>query len=128
MASPQTGSRASLSWVLFSIKGRISRQIYWLAWGLLVCVNGVLVGQLVGGDDATLYRIAELVGPLVILATVYANFAVAVKRLHDVGYAGFIAIALFVPLVNIGFTIWVGLLPGSQGPNAYGEAADRIPA
>ena len=35
--------------------------------------------------------------------------AIAVKRLHDIGYSGFLALAIFVPLVNIFFTIWVGV-------------------
>ena len=28
---------------------------------------------------------------------------------------------MFVPLVNLVFTIWVGILPGNAGPNAYGD-------
>jgi uncharacterized membrane protein YhaH (DUF805 family) len=34
---------------------------------------------------------------------------------------------MFVPLVNLVFTIWIGILPGTPGPNAYGEAPDRVP-
>ena len=50
------------------------------------------------------------------------------KRLHDVGYSGFLALAMFVPLVNIFFTIWVGIVPGTAGPNAYGDVPDSVPA
>ena len=62
------------------------------------------------------------------IATVYSNLAVTVKRLHDIGYSGFLALAIFVPLVNIFFTIWVGVVPGTPGPNVYGEAPDSVPA
>ena len=109
------------------MKGRVSRHVYWLAYALFVSVNGVVLGQLLGGEEASFSRIAETGGPLVILVTIYANVAVTVKRLHDVGYSGFLTVAMFVPVVNLVFTIWIGILPGTPGPNAYGEAPDRVP-
>jgi 3-hydroxybutyrate dehydrogenase len=53
---------------------------------------------------------------------------VAVKRLHDVDYSGYFALALLVPLVNLAFTIWVGILPGKAGPNRFGATPDAPPA
>jgi uncharacterized membrane protein YhaH (DUF805 family) len=120
--------RTPLSWLLLSLTGRISRGIYWLSYFFLLCVTAVLVGQLVGREEATFFGIAQTVGPFVILGTVYSNIAISVKRLHDIGYSGLLALALFVPLVNFAFTIWVGIMPGAVGPNRYGEAADRVPA
>ncbi len=117
-----------MGWLLFGLKGRASRQSYWLAYTLLICLNAAIVGQLFGGEEASFSRIAETVGPLIILATIYSNLAVTVKRLHDVGYSGFLSIAMFVPIVNLVFTIWVGILPGTAGPNAYGDVADSVPA
>lgn len=125
----QPGGRGSqTAWLLFGLKGRISRRIYWLSLVLLISINGVLVGQLFGGEEASFNRLAQAVGPFVILGTLYSNIAITVKRLHDVGYAGFLAVAIFVPLINFAFTIWVGVLPGTPGPNAYGEAPDARPA
>jgi len=115
-------------WLLFSLKGRASRQTYWLSYILLICLNAVIVGQLIGAEEASFSRIAQAVGPFVILATIYANLAVTVKRLHDVGYSGFLSVAMFVPLVNFFFTIWIGILPGTAGPNAYGDVTDSVPA
>jgi uncharacterized membrane protein YhaH (DUF805 family) len=120
--------RSPMAWLLFSLKGRASRQTYWLSYALLVCLNGVIVGQLLGGEEATFSRIAQTVGPFLLLATIYSNLAVTVKRLHDVGYSGFLSIAMFVPLLNFFFTIWIGILPGTPGPNPYGEEPDRVPA
>jgi uncharacterized membrane protein YhaH (DUF805 family) len=62
---------------------------------------------------------------LALFATLYCHLAVSVKRLHDAGYGGFLAAALFVPLVQLIFTIWVGILPGTGGPNRFGEAEDQ---
>ena len=129
MAEQKTTKRRSpLPWLFASFKGRVSRGIYWLAYAMLLCVNAVLVGQLIGGPEASFSRLADTVAPAVILATLYANFAVAVKRLHDIGYSGFLAIALLIPFINFAFTIWVGIVPGTAGPNRFGDATDRQPA
>ena len=117
-----------MTWLLFSLRGRASRQTYWLSYLMLVCLNAVIVGQLFGGEEATFSEVAAAVGPVVIIATIYSNLAVTVKRLHDVGYSGFLSAAMFVPLVNFFFTIWVGVLPGTAGPNAYGDVPDSVPA
>ena len=125
----QTGGRGSqTAWLLLSLRGRISRSVYWLSYVLLISISGVLVGQLLGGEQASFHDVAQAVGPFVILATLYINLTISVKRLHDVGYSGFLALAMFVPLVNIAFTIWLGILPGTAGPNPYGEAPDSVPA
>ena len=77
-----------------------------------------------GGE---LPRVAQAIGLFVIVATLYSNLAVAVKRLHDVGYSGFLAVAIFIPLINFVFTIWVGILPGTPGPNRLRRRARLRP-
>jgi uncharacterized membrane protein YhaH (DUF805 family) len=125
----QTGVRRSpMAWLLFGLRGRASRQTYWLSYAFLLCLNGVIVGQLIGGEEASFSRLAQAVGPFALLVTIYSNLAVTVKRLHDIGYSGFLSVAMFVPLVNFFFTIWVGILPGTPGPNPYGDEPDRVPA
>ena len=84
--------------------------------------------QIVGGEQASYYRLVSSILPVVLLVTFYSNIAVAVKRLHDLGYAGFLAVALLIPFVNLAFTIWVGILPGTAGPNRYGAVPDVPPA
>ena len=127
MANSPNWLRTPLSWLLLSLKGRISRGIYWLSYFFLICVTSVVVGQLIGGEHASFFTVAQMIGPFVITGTVYANLAIAVKRLHDIGYSGFLAAAMFIPIINFFFTIWVGIVPGTAGPNPYGEAPDRVP-
>ena len=91
-------------------------------------LNAVVVGQILGGEEASFSRVAQAVGPFVLIATIYSNLAVTVKRLHDVGYSGFLSVAMFVPFLNFLFTIWVGILPGTAGPNQYGDVTDTVPA
>ena len=116
--------RSPLLWLLLGLSGRVSRGVYWLCYVLVICVQSAILAQLFGGEQASYYRVAAAIGPAILLATLYSNLAVSVKRLHDVGYSGFLALALLVPFVNVAFSIWVGVLPGTAGPNRYGAAAD----
>ena len=120
--------RSPVPWLLFSLAGRISRRTFWASLAALYCVNFALYRQLVVTPEE------ELQGPFLLILFVmavsafYTNIAISVKRLHDIGYSGFLAVAVAIPLVNLAFSIWVGLLPGTAGPNRYGEATDQPPA
>ena len=119
--------RSPLLWLFFGLTGRISRGVYWLAYSFLIALNSVLIGQLIGGEQASYHAIAQAIAPPMVIATLFTNIAVAVKRLHDFGWSGFFALALLVPIVNFAFTIWVGLLPGTAGPNRFGTTPDVPP-
>lgn len=119
--------RSALAWVLFGLQGRISRHVYWLASLFLIALNSALLGQLLGEEQASYFQAAQTLAPFVVLATIFCNVAVAVKRLHDLGYTGFLALALVVPFVNLAFSIWVGILPGTPGPNRFGAVVDAPP-
>jgi uncharacterized membrane protein YhaH (DUF805 family) len=128
VANSRTPSRISLLlWLFFGLKGRISRSVYWLAYLGLICVNSIFLGQIIGGEEASYNRLAVALGPFIVLAALYANIAVSMKRLHDFDWNGLFALALLVPIVNLAFTIWVGVVPGTPGANAYGAAPDRPP-
>lgn len=102
--------------------------MYWLCYAAVICIQSAILSQLLGAEQASYYQLAAAVGPGVLLATLYSNLAVSVKRLHDIGYSGFLALALLIPFVNLAFTLWVGILPGTAGPNRYGAATDVPPA
>lgn len=114
-------------WLLFGLAGRISRRVYWLSYLLVICIQSAVLAQLIG-EGATFHDAAMSVGPVLFMVTLYWTLAISVKRLHDVGYGGFLAIALLIPFVNVAFSIWVGLLPGMAAPNRFGDAADMPPA
>lgn len=128
MANIRTGRRRSpLFWLLFLLKGRLSRGVYWPAYVLIFCIQSAVVAQIMGVGQASLHGLFTAIGPFVLLASIYSTIAISVKRLHDVGYAGFLALAVLIPFLNVAFAIWVGILPGTPGPNSYGEAADVEP-
>lgn len=131
--APSGFSSSLLVWLFFRLKGRVSRQTYWQAYLILLGVQGAILFQhmgsaelaaLMGVAEATFHRPIVFVAPLLIPLTVYMHIAVGVKRLHDMAYGGFPAVALLIPLVNFFVAIWLGLVPGTTGPNAYGRSAD----
>lgn len=99
-----------------------------MAYIFLIALNSVLVAQVVGGEHASFHDLAVAVAPVLGLVTLYSNIAVSVKRLHDLDANGLFALALLIPFVNILFTIWVGIPPGTRGPNRYGALVDAPPA
>lgn len=145
----------SFDWqkLLFLFEGRTRRSHFWIGWLLLLGV-GVITGWL------------PVIGGLISLLLIWPNLAITVKRLHDMGYTGWLAaipwvanivgftagfimigvtaiasgaalehdnpfaiMALLGPafglfillvLVNLGFLIWIGVMPGQFGENRFG--------
>ena len=138
----------NLSELFFSLDGRISRSKYWLGIVVLAVVNAVAtyaIVRLVGISQA-----AIAFGAAVSFALIYPSYAVLAKRFQDRGKPGVLALIAIVPAygVNLLYTfgvldpvepstiaraldaivvlifLWylveLGLLKGTQGPNAYG--------
>ncbi|MCB2086178.1 MAG: DUF805 domain-containing protein [Sphingomonadaceae bacterium] len=127
------------------IEGRSSRQEYWMftLFNVLVLL-GVLaimflfvggasaldptdMGALMAGAGIFMMLLLIPIYAWAILAGV-AGVAVTIRRLHDLNLSGWLYLGFFVlmliPFVN--FLAWIGLivvmcLPGTAGPNKYGE-------
>jgi uncharacterized membrane protein YhaH (DUF805 family) len=61
-----------------------------------------------------------LVVSLVSLALLLPTLAVIVRRLHDTGKSGFLALLLLIPVVNFILIIVWGATNGTPGPNQFG--------
>ncbi|MAE99108.1 MAG: hypothetical protein CME00_03095 [Geminicoccus sp.] len=138
----------SLSYMLFSFQGRMSRSEYWLRYvvpllllyvGLLVLL---LVIALVFGLVQTLMMTAssleqggsqfgalQIVGVIVMMLTVFASsiaflwagIASAVKRLHDCNRTGWFYLLVFIPGIGpLLMLIWLGFIRGTVGENKFG--------
>jgi uncharacterized membrane protein YhaH (DUF805 family) len=130
--------------LLDTFDGRIGRQTFWFAMGVLVVAEliGHLIAQRIEGD-----RLDAIVD----LAFTYPEFAIAVKRGHDVniptwllgaffgagvlldffsvtGWTGTedapnilaLAIAVVYTGFGISFLVHLGFKKGTPGPNRYG--------
>lgn len=107
---------------LLGVDGRIGRLRY-LAWTLvltLVCMP--LLGIAMGG-----FAIANAIGVLLVAAVTIGLGVVSVmfgvKRLHDIGWSGWLLLLSFVPLVGSVFALLMLVLPGTPGANRYGPPA-----
>ena len=131
------------------IEGRADRRQFWMFF-LLACALHIvplaLLFMTIGGINAlNPNEVSGLFGGLgflTILAIVPLYFllgltwlalaTVSIRRLHDIGLTGWIYLALcaatLIPFVNflamIAYLVLMAL-PGSAGPNKYGEHPDH---
>lgn len=96
--------------VMLSLDGRIRRQHFWLGW--LICLGaGVVLGWI------------PFLGALLSIALIWPNIAITVKRLHDMGHAGWLTIIPWIAgIVAIGGIIaTVGMTAIERGGNLESE-------
>jgi uncharacterized membrane protein YhaH (DUF805 family) len=111
-----------LIWLFFRFSGRVSRAAYFLAGLLLAIVQAFLLYRFtLAPEESPAGQTWATAFWIVMVAAIWANVALSVKRLHDVGKPGFIAIALFIPIISIIAFIALCLIPGEPGPNQYGQ-------
>ena len=135
---------------LFSVQGRISRSQFWLKWflpvvAIYIVLEIILVAAVASGNTATVGVIFVIL-LIFSLITLWPGIAVLVKRIHDRNKSGWLALALYVPLilyyivvaaggqqnaaaivlslvvlgVGIWFFIEFGCMRGTVGANQYG--------
>ncbi len=103
-------------WQLVShSEGRIGRATY--AKMIVPAIVMVTILQLV--DLSGLGLIALFAFPLRILLLGVYVFG-TVKRLHDVGKTGWLAVLVFIPIINLMLIAVLCFMPTMAGPNRYG--------
>jgi uncharacterized membrane protein YhaH (DUF805 family) len=108
--------------ILFSFKGRIGRQTYWLNYlGMMVIFSMIffaLIWALGGQTESPIFSIMTLV---LYIPIIWISFALTVKRWHDRNKSGWWLLIIFVPLIG---PIWSfienGCLAGDVESNNYG--------
>ncbi|MEM9279564.1 MAG: DUF805 domain-containing protein [Pseudomonadota bacterium] len=111
----------TLSWLFFSLKGRIARQSYALSILFLIFPQVFVVLQLVRNEEnqsGLAFWFLVLLG--VVLLTLWSVMALAVKRLHDLGMTGWLSVLILVPTLNWIFLVALALFPSTQETNEYG--------
>jgi uncharacterized membrane protein YhaH (DUF805 family) len=95
--------------------GRATRSEYWY-WILFAFLVGVGAGII---DRALVDSEFGLVGPLVSLALLLPNIAVAVRRLHDLNSVGWWVLIVITIIGIVILIIWF-CQKGTAGPNRFG--------
>lgn len=111
-----------LTWLFFRFSGRVGRAAYFLAGLLLAIIHAFLLYRftLVPEESAS-GRTWALLFWLSVLVALWCNVALGVKRLHDIDRPGVLAVALFLPVISIIAFIALCFMPGTPGPNRFGN-------
>ena len=108
-------------WLFFSISGRVSRAAYFLGGMLTAVVQAFPLYRFTlapeGSPESTIWSLLFLAAFMVSL---WSSVTLAVKRLHDFGKPGLMAIVLFIPVISIAAFLLLCLFPGDKGSNRYG--------
>ncbi len=102
--------------------GRATRQQYWmfvLVHFLLMLGLTAVLGVLVM-SGVLRFGLAWVLFMLVGLALFLPALAISVRRLHDVGYTGWLILLGLIPYVGALVLLVFYCLPGKPGQNAYG--------
>jgi uncharacterized membrane protein YhaH (DUF805 family) len=112
--------RMTISTFLFSFKGRIGRQQWWLNLLLSAIPTAILDSA---WDQADSYPVLLLIPLLFVsVAPVWWYLAVGVKRLHDCDMSGWWLLLLLVPYAGaVALFIIHGFIAGTQGNNRFGD-------
>ena len=109
----------SVSDVLFSFDGRISRSEQWLKGFLPLLPFSIMINILLYGVDTDSARAIAI---FFLLLGSWPNFAIITKRLHDRNMSAWWLFMLLIPYVGaIWLLIQLWFLKGTDGPNRFGE-------
>ena len=111
----------SLSWLFFSLKGRIARKSYILSVLFLLLPQIVVVVQMVQNSTNEAALVFWFLSWVVIgIATLWSLIALAVKRLHDLSVTGWLALIIVFPTINWIFLVALAFIPSKQETNEWG--------
>jgi uncharacterized membrane protein YhaH (DUF805 family) len=137
----------AFAWLFLSLRGRVSRQEFWLGYFGLVVVALILVRALPHPDGGIYFPPGdtpdnetwrdELLGwpEFISLALTWPVIAIYAKRLHDLNLSAWWLLLLPAVTFMAGTSeltrlhiaayglllVFLGFLPGSGGPNRFGE-------
>ena len=117
----EEGRRPSMTWLFFSPSGRIGRLPFFLSWLFWCVLGGIILMQMLKYEDKdaalALWTLAMIGSGI---ASTISIAMLAIKRLHDIGYPGPLALCLFIPVLSPIVFIALCLWPGTQGANEFG--------
>ncbi len=118
--------KPDMRWVFLGFSGRLSRLPYLLGLLFLLTIGFLIYNQLGPSTENSLRQgswTLVLFGYSAV--SVWSSFALAVKRLHDIGIPGPVSLTLLLPVVSLLVFVGLCLWPGAAGANSYGDETNR---
>ncbi len=105
-------------WLLFLTNGRLNRRGFWIYVAGLIIIGMLFRAIFVSEQQNPIVGTLALVIGLI---TAYTQFAVLIKRFHDLGASGWWSLFWLVPGVNIAVLVYCGFFPGNAEANQFGN-------
>ncbi len=113
--------RRQLIWLFFGVSGRVGRAAYFLAGLLAQLIPAfVLYRFTLAAEASTASQALAAIFWVALLLSVWSSITLGIKRLHDFGQPGIVAVSLLVPVVSYLVFIFLCFYPGDPGPNRFG--------
>ncbi len=93
----------------------VSSVLLFLALFVVIFLMGVAVGYMGLEEDGMVYLAYAMY-----ILTLPLGFSLVVRRIHDIGWSGWMSLLMFIPLVGTIFALIVLFKKGTDGPNTYG--------
>ena len=113
---------------LFSPKGRINRGQYWLSLLSVFVIYSVIylanIFLFTITENYNIYDLVDIFNSLIVpWVILWIALVISIKRWHDRDKSGWSVLIGLIPIIGgLWVTIENGFLPGTDGPNKYGEA------
>lgn len=110
---------------IFSPSGRIGRLRYLaygtamalVSWALMAIPFAMTMGSGAQGESVLFAFVNFVVG----VGSLVLSVIWIIKRVHDLDKSGWLALLMFIPLVNLIFVLFLIFAPGTQGGNRFGQ-------
>ncbi|WFE89200.1 DUF805 domain-containing protein [Roseibium porphyridii] len=116
-------------WALLSPIGRMGREPYWLSFALVWIIIGIAIrlwwiSSLVEITPETVspaaFAESNALFPILFFVLQWFELALVIKRLQDIGQSGFLALLIFVPILNVLMVVFLGFVPSQSDANRHG--------
>jgi uncharacterized membrane protein YhaH (DUF805 family) len=119
-------AQGTIPWLFFGVSGRVGRLAYFLAGLFLAIIQAFLLYRFtLVPEQSAAGQFWAMLFWVAVVVSIWSNVALGVKRLHDFGKPGIMAVSLFIPIISILAFLLLCLVPGHAGPNQYGSEANR---
>ena len=111
----------TVRWALFSFKGRIARQSFWIGALLIIAVQGLILTRLLATNDG---QESSIMWAITLFfswpISIWMGLALAVKRLHDINASAFFAVLMFFPFLSTLLLLALAFVPSDREANKHG--------